>query len=161
MEFVTRLGNRLSRRGRAHVALVECSRTHLWKPLLHEVAAGSPDPGEYEVNYFAQARWPAFHYHLGAMTGLDRAAKEVHLAVDFGASVTEVGADGLTLADGTFIALDGGLWPRHVRRRPFARAMYQSLRLMHERTLNGTAYAVLGLFSRALSRRTGPPVKLH
>jgi NADH dehydrogenase len=43
----------------------------------------------------------------------------------------------------------------------FARAMYHSLRLMHERTLNGTAYAVLGLLSRALSRRTGPPVKLH
>jgi hypothetical protein len=32
---------------------------------------------------------------------------------------------------------------------------------MHERTLNGTAYAVLALFSRGLSRRTGPPVKLH
>jgi NADH:ubiquinone reductase (H+-translocating) len=43
----------------------------------------------------------------------------------------------------------------------FARAMYHSLRLMHERTLNGTSYAVLGLLSRALSRRTGPPVKLH
>jgi NADH:ubiquinone reductase (H+-translocating) len=43
----------------------------------------------------------------------------------------------------------------------FARVMYHSLRLMHERTLNGSAYAVLGLLSRALSRRTGPPVKLH
>jgi NADH dehydrogenase len=42
----------------------------------------------------------------------------------------------------------------------FARAMYHSLRLMQERTLNGTSYdAVLGLLSRALSRRTGPPVK--
>lgn len=43
----------------------------------------------------------------------------------------------------------------------FARMMYHSLRLMHERALNGTLYALLGLLSRALSRRTGPPVKLH
>src|SRR5689334_20773151 len=38
LELVTLLGNRLGRRGRANVALVECTRAHLWKPLLHEVA---------------------------------------------------------------------------------------------------------------------------
>ena len=43
----------------------------------------------------------------------------------------------------------------------FARVMYRSLRLMHERTLHGTPSAVLGTLSRALSRRTGPQVKLH
>jgi NADH:ubiquinone reductase (H+-translocating) len=37
LELVTRLGDRL---GRAQVRLVEPARTHLWKPLLHEVAAG-------------------------------------------------------------------------------------------------------------------------
>ena len=41
LELVTRLGDRLGRRSRARVTLVECARTHLWKPLLHEVAAGS------------------------------------------------------------------------------------------------------------------------
>ena len=39
--------------------------------------------------------------------------------------------------------------------------MYHSLRMMHERALNGTLYAVVSFFSRELSRRTGPPVKLH
>ena len=43
----------------------------------------------------------------------------------------------------------------------FARLMYHSLRVIHERALNGGLYAVLGLLSRALSHRTGPPVKLH
>ena len=57
LELVTRLGDRLGRRRRAGVTLVESARTHLWKPLLHEVAAGSIDPGEYEVNYLAQAHW--------------------------------------------------------------------------------------------------------
>src|SRR5437660_537151 len=43
----------------------------------------------------------------------------------------------------------------------FARVMYHSLRLLHERALNGAAYAVFALLARTLSRRTGPPVKLH
>jgi NADH dehydrogenase len=83
LELVTRLGDRLGRWARAQVTLVECARTHLWKPMLHEVAAGSMDPGEYEVNYLAQAHWHGFRYRLAEMIGLDRAAKEVHLAATF------------------------------------------------------------------------------
>jgi NADH dehydrogenase len=87
IELTTLLGNRLGgRRGRkprARIALVECARTHLWKPLLHAVAAGSMDPGEYEVNYLAQAHWNGFSYSFGEMIGLDRPAKEVRLAATF------------------------------------------------------------------------------
>ena len=43
----------------------------------------------------------------------------------------------------------------------FARLMYRTLRLMHDRAIGGTSYAVLRLLARALARRTGPPVKLH
>jgi NADH dehydrogenase len=43
----------------------------------------------------------------------------------------------------------------------FARVMYHSLRTIHERALNGSLYAMLALLTRALSRQTGPPVKLH
>jgi NADH dehydrogenase len=83
LELVTRLGDRLGRRRRAHVTLAECARAHLWKPLLHEVAAGSLDPGEYEVNYLAQAHWHGFRYRFGKIVGLDRAVREVHLAATF------------------------------------------------------------------------------
>jgi NADH:ubiquinone reductase (H+-translocating) len=88
------------------VTLVECARTHLWKPLLHEVAAGSLDPGEYEVSFLAQAHWHGFRYQLGAMVGLDRAAKEVHLAANFdeGRWITpprSVGYDTLVIAVGS------------------------------------------------------------
>ena len=99
LELVTRLGDRLGRRSRARVTLVECARTHLWKPLLHEVAAGSLDPGEYEVSYLAQAHWHGFRYRFGAMIGLDRAAKEVHLAATFddeGRQITHHGASATT-----------------------------------------------------------------
>src|SRR5947208_13706680 len=57
LELVTRLGGRLGRHSRASITLVDGARAHLWKPLLHSVAAGSIDPGEYEVDYLAQAHW--------------------------------------------------------------------------------------------------------
>ena len=83
LELVTLLGDRLGRRKRANVALVECARSHLWKPLLHEVAAGSLDPDAHEVSYLAQAHWHGFRYRFGEMTGLDRTGKQVHLAATF------------------------------------------------------------------------------
>jgi NADH:ubiquinone reductase (H+-translocating) len=45
LELVTRLGDTLGRRGTARITLIEKGRTHLWKPLLHAIAAGSMDPG--------------------------------------------------------------------------------------------------------------------
>ena len=42
LELVTRLGDTLGRRRTAEVMLIDEKRTHIWKPLLHAVAAGSP-----------------------------------------------------------------------------------------------------------------------
>mgnify|MGYP002622361709 CR=1 FL=1 len=80
LELATRLGDRLGRRGKAVITLVDRSRTHLWKPLLHQVAAGSMDINDHELDYLAQARWHHFRFQLGEMTGLDRSAKRVQLA---------------------------------------------------------------------------------
>src|SRR5215470_11585823 len=107
LELATRLGHRLGRRGRAAITLVECARTHLWKPLLHAVAAGSLDPGEYEVDYLAQAHWHGFRYRFGEMIGLDRARCEVRLAATFddeGREITpehSLGYDTLVIAVGS------------------------------------------------------------
>jgi NADH:quinone reductase (non-electrogenic) len=83
LELVTWLGNRMGRRGRARITLVECARTHLWKPLLHAVAAGSMDASEHELDYLAQAHWHGFRYRFGEMIGLDRSRKEVRLGATF------------------------------------------------------------------------------
>jgi NADH dehydrogenase len=83
LELATQLGNRFGKRKAALVTLVDRSRTHLWKPLLHSVAAGSMDPGDHELNYQAQAHWHHFHYRYGEMNGLDRAQKRVFLAPTF------------------------------------------------------------------------------
>ncbi|MEM5326474.1 NAD(P)/FAD-dependent oxidoreductase [Paraburkholderia sp. JHI2823] len=86
LELATRLGNRYGesrqKRGRpqaASVTLVDRYPTHIWKPLLHEVAAGSMDPFTHQLEYPAQARWHGFEFQQGELTGLDRAAKRITL----------------------------------------------------------------------------------
>lgn len=80
LELATKLGARLGGRGRADITLVDASPTHLWKPLLHEVAAGSLNSYQDELNYMAHARAHNFRYRFGRMDGLDRAGKRVLLA---------------------------------------------------------------------------------
>ena len=78
LELATRLGDRLGRR--AHVTLIDRSRTHLWKPLLHEVAAGSMNIHAHQLDYLAQARWHHFTFALGALEGLDRKTRHVRVS---------------------------------------------------------------------------------
>jgi NADH dehydrogenase len=77
LELATRLGDKLGRRGKADVTLIDKAPTHLWKPLLHEIAAGSMDLGHHELDYLAQAHWHHFHYRTGEMVGLNRSKREV------------------------------------------------------------------------------------
>jgi NADH dehydrogenase len=80
LELATRLGNKYGNRGTAQIELIDKSRTHLWKPLLHEVAAGSMDLGVHELNYLAQSYWHHFRFRLGEMIALDRQRREVQVA---------------------------------------------------------------------------------
>src|SRR5512144_3363093 len=83
LELATRLGDRLGRRGRANVTLIDRRRSHLWKPKLHEIAAGSMDIGDHELDYLAQSHWHPFRYRIGEMIGLDRERRLVHVAAFF------------------------------------------------------------------------------
>ena len=80
LELATQLGNKLGKKNKAEITLVDRARTHIWKPLLHEIAAGSMDTGRHELAYQAQGHWHGFRYRYGEMIGLDRANKRVHLA---------------------------------------------------------------------------------
>ncbi len=107
LELATRLGDRLGKRDRAHVTLIDCARTHLWKPLLHQVAAGSLGLDDQSLDYLAQARWHHFSYRLGAMDGVDRDRREVFVAPSFNEEGREVtprrtfGYDTLVIAVGS------------------------------------------------------------
>ncbi len=80
LELAVRLGKRLGKRAKAHITLVDASRTHVWKPLLHQVAAGTLDSHADEREYFALARSNHFTFRLGRMEGLSRQSKEIFLA---------------------------------------------------------------------------------
>ena len=99
LELAIRLGDSLGRRGRAEVTLVDTSLTHLWKPLLHEVAAGTLDSHEDAIEFLAQARAHRFRFRLGRLEGLDRGAKQVRLG-----AITD--RDGIELAPARSLAYD-------------------------------------------------------
>ncbi|WP_019614472.1 NAD(P)/FAD-dependent oxidoreductase [Psychromonas ossibalaenae] len=80
LELATKLGNKLGRSKKAHVTLVDKNRTHLWKPLLHEVAAGSMDDGIDALSYRAHAKNHGFNFKLGALANIDRDNKLIQLA---------------------------------------------------------------------------------
>ena len=79
LPLAARLGDKLGRRGRVQITLVDRNPTHLWKPLLHEVAAGRMDADIHGVDYIALAYWHRFVFRLGTVAGLDRAAHAIML----------------------------------------------------------------------------------
>ncbi|MFB3090368.1 MAG: FAD-dependent oxidoreductase, partial [Gammaproteobacteria bacterium] len=80
LELATKLGNKLGKKRKAAITLIDCTLTHLWKPLLHEVAAGSLNSCEDELDYLGQSHWHHFQFRLGRMDRLDRKRQEVSLA---------------------------------------------------------------------------------
>ena len=79
LELATRLGKSLGKRKQAEITLVDARLTHIWKPLLHEVAAGSLNSSGNELNYLAQAKWNHFAFQLGRLSGLDRQSRTIRL----------------------------------------------------------------------------------
>lgn len=77
LELATRLGRSFRRNPDIDILLVDRHRTHIWKPLLHEVAAGSLDANLDEVGYGAHGyRW-GFRFFLGTMEDIDRERREI------------------------------------------------------------------------------------
>lgn len=79
LELVTKLGAKYDPRN-YDIILLEQNRTHIWKPLLHEVAAGSLDANLDEIGYGAHAyRW-GYRFFQGSLQAIDREAREVVVA---------------------------------------------------------------------------------
>ncbi len=80
LELATRLGNALGRKRLAKIVLIDANPTHLWKPRLHEVAAGALNPYVDELSYVAHGCQHHFQFILGKMDGLERDKRCVTLA---------------------------------------------------------------------------------
>ncbi|RYF27427.1 MAG: FAD-dependent oxidoreductase [Comamonadaceae bacterium] len=80
LELAARLGRSLgARQGRERVLLVDRSPFHIWKPTLHEVAAGTLDAHQEGLSYTVLARRNHFGFAIGEMVALDAARKTIEL----------------------------------------------------------------------------------
>ena len=90
LPLATALGDRYGRDGPVQVTLVDRNATHVWKPLLHEVAAGRMDADAHDLDYLAIAHWHKFRFRQGALAGLDRTRREIALAAVTGPDGEEI-----------------------------------------------------------------------
>jgi NADH:ubiquinone reductase (H+-translocating) len=79
LELATRLGRKFKRSQETSIILVDKSRTHIWKPLLHEVATGSLDINNEGINYRAHSARHHYQFQLGTMSGMDPQEKTIKL----------------------------------------------------------------------------------
>lgn len=83
LELVARLSRLFKKLAWVQIILVDAKLTHLWKPLWHEVAAGTLTSYEDEINYLAFAQRQGFQFEWGKLIGLDRNLKQITLAPIF------------------------------------------------------------------------------
>lgn len=80
LEVASTLGRLARDKRRFEVTLVDRDSAHIWKPMLHTIAAGTSDISQQQTTYVAQARAAGFIYQPGELAGLDRTARELLLA---------------------------------------------------------------------------------
>ncbi|EGR0931439.1 NAD(P)/FAD-dependent oxidoreductase [Vibrio parahaemolyticus] len=80
LELATKLGRTLGRKNRAQITLVDRKASHLWKPLLHEVATGSLDEGVDALSYRAHAKNHSFDFQMGSLQDIDRERQVIILS---------------------------------------------------------------------------------
>ena len=84
IELATFLGDKLGRKKQAKMTLVDRNTTHLWKPLLHEIATGVMDDGMDSLSYRAHGKNHHFSFEQGSITRINREQKYVELAPVYG-----------------------------------------------------------------------------
>lgn len=123
LELACKLGRKF---GPERVTLIDAKMYHIWKPSLHEVAAGTLDIHQEGLSYPMLAHNNGFNFVLGAMNGLDPAGQTVSVAavlddtgeeilpkrlLHYGALVVAVGSQsnyfGVKGAQENTISLDG------------------------------------------------------
>ena len=90
LALTTRLGRTLGKRKRAEIVLLDRDATHVWKPLLHELATGVLNSSMDEVDYRGHSSAHHYCYQRGSLNGLDRARKVLHLAPIMDEDGTEI-----------------------------------------------------------------------
>ena len=90
LELATKLGNTLGKKKIAEIILIDAKKTHVWKPLLHEIAAGSLNPDKDELEYLAQAHWHHFKFRYGRVNQVNSKNKSVSIEPTYDIDGTEI-----------------------------------------------------------------------
>ena len=99
LELAVKLAKRYRRRNDTDVVLIDKNPTHIWKPLLHEVATGSMNSYHDEASYRMLARKHHFRFLLGRVEQIDLEQKRLVLS-----SVDDV--DGQEMMPGRTVVYD-------------------------------------------------------
>jgi len=76
LELASKLGRQF---GPEHIFLVDNASDHIWKPSLHEVAAGTLDIHREGLSYAMMAKDNGYTFIYGEMSGMDRDARLIRL----------------------------------------------------------------------------------
>lgn len=80
LALATRLGRTLGKRKRAEIVLLDRNTTHVWKPLLHELATGVLNSSMDEVDLRGHSSAHFYRYQRGSLTGINRQQQTLQLA---------------------------------------------------------------------------------
>lgn len=79
LELVVGLSKKLKNNPEYNVVLIDREKTHIWKPVIHEVAAGSMYPHSEQLDYLHLANKFGFKFILGSFNSCDNINKTIHL----------------------------------------------------------------------------------
>ena len=79
IHLATKLGRAVRSRPDVSVKLVDATLTHVWKPSLHEFAAGSRGIGDDEVSFLSHSMRNNYEFRLGYFAGVDTEKQAVTL----------------------------------------------------------------------------------
>lgn len=80
LELATQLGDSFAKSKKVKITLVDQKLTHIWKPLLHEIAAGTMNPSDEETNYYAHAAKHHYEFVLGKLVDVVAEHKQIQLS---------------------------------------------------------------------------------
>lgn len=79
LELATQLSHAFRHNHKAAITLVDRDSGHIWKPMLHTIAAGTRDVYQQQTSFVAHAKEHGFTYWPGEMEALDRVGHEIRL----------------------------------------------------------------------------------
>ncbi len=82
LSLVVSLARKFRRQKSVEVVLIDQNPTHLWKPLLHEVATGSLDGNHDEARYVSLGKKHGFRFILARLDSYNVEEQTVSLAMD-------------------------------------------------------------------------------